>query len=214
MGHTATRAGEDVPEWKEKAFMRACGAEFLATLLFVFFNCGNAVASGRLGTRNATLQISLCFGLTITVLAHAVGHVSGGHINPAVSIALCATKKVSMVKCGCYVISQCLGAIIGAAILKGVLPSALGDGNLGATLVSSDLSVGKVWAGSDDDIPPGDHCLRHDRPQQTEPRERTAGHRALDLCVPSDRGAVHRVRDQSCEVTWTCGSGWGVCRPL
>lgn len=133
----------DTDQLKTRNFWRACSAEFAATLLFVFFNCGNAVASGRLGEHNATLQISLCFGLTITVLAHTFGHVSGGHINPAVTFGLTITSKIDVVKCGMYILSQCLGAIAGAGLLKVVLPEPLASGSLGATLLAADVTVGE-----------------------------------------------------------------------
>jgi len=78
------------------------------------------------------------------VLVHGVGHISGGHINPAVTFSLAVTGKVSPIKAAIYVVAQCFGGITGAAILKGILPAPLDDGSLGATLVASDLSVGKA----------------------------------------------------------------------
>merc|ERR1712224_82476 len=72
------------------------------------------------------------------------GHISGGHINPAVTFSLAVTGKVSPIKAAIYVVAQCFGGITGAAILKGILPAPLDDGSLGATLVASDLSVGKA----------------------------------------------------------------------
>jgi len=126
-----------------KRFWRGASAEALATLLFVFFNCGNAVAATtNYSTQNATLQIALCFGLTITVLAHGIGHVSGGHINPAVTFGLMITQKCDPIKGIIYIIMQCIGAILGSAILKGILPDPMDDG-LGANGLATNVTAGK-----------------------------------------------------------------------
>ena len=64
------------------------------------------------------IQIALCFGLIVGTMVWCIGHISGGHINPAVTVALLVTRKISVVKAVLFVVAQCLGAIIGAAFLK------------------------------------------------------------------------------------------------
>ena len=64
------------------------------------------------------VQIALCFGLIVGTMVWCIGHISGGHINPAVTVALLVTRKISVVRAVLFVVAQCLGAIIGAAFLK------------------------------------------------------------------------------------------------
>ncbi len=106
-------------------------AEFLGTFVLVLFGTGVAVMSG--GDRLIT---ALAFGLSVVLMAFAVGHVSGGHFNPAVSLTMFLKKKISSIDLGLYVVSQVLGAIVGSALLVLFLGS---NAALGATLVSSDL---------------------------------------------------------------------------
>lgn len=88
-------------------------AEFIGTFTLVFIGCGTAAITG-----GSLLITSLAFGIAIIMMAYTVGSVSGGHFNPAVSTGMLFTGKLSVVDfCG-YVISQILGAIAGAGILK------------------------------------------------------------------------------------------------
>ena len=64
------------------------------------------------------VQIALCFGLIVGTMVWCIRHISGGHINPAVTVALLVTRKISVVRAVLFVVAQCLGAIIGAAFLK------------------------------------------------------------------------------------------------
>lgn len=92
--------------------MKAYIAEFIGTLVLVLFACGVAVFSGV-----NTVATSLAFGLVIVAMAYSIGNVSGCHINPAVSLAMLISKKMSVKDfCG-YVIAQILGALAGAALL-------------------------------------------------------------------------------------------------
>lgn len=94
-------------------------AEFVGTLFLVLFGCASCVS----GLNPADIvQIALAFGLTIATMAQAFGHVSGCHLNPAVTIAMLVAGKVSFVKAGCYILSQCLGAVCGSALLESLTP--------------------------------------------------------------------------------------------
>jgi len=94
-------------------------AEFIATLLFVFVSCGSGIAFTLKGNGDY-LGIALAFGFSITVLAYSIGHHSGGHINPMVTVGLLALGKVEPLMAVFYIIAQCLGAICGAALLLAV----------------------------------------------------------------------------------------------
>lgn len=127
-----------------KDFWRAVSGEYLATLIFVLLGLGSTInwAAGEEKPPPADLVlISLCFGLSIATMVQCFGHISGGHINPAVTAAMVVTKKLSLAKAVFYVVAQCLGAITGAGILYLVTPAAL-RGSLGVTTVTSKISLG------------------------------------------------------------------------
>ncbi|XP_006634102.3 aquaporin-4 isoform X1 [Lepisosteus oculatus] len=126
-----------------QSFWRAVSGEFLATLIFVLLCLGSTINwSAKEKQIPADLVlISLCFGLSIATMVQCFGHISGAHINPAVTAAMVCTKKLSLAKAVFYVIAQCLGAIVGAGILYLVTPSDV-RGTLGVTAVSPKISVG------------------------------------------------------------------------
>lgn len=93
-------------------------AEFFGTLWLVFGGCGSAVlAAGfpELGIGFAC--VALAFGLTVLTMAYAVGHISGGHFNPAVTLGLWAGGRFSAKEVVPYIVAQVIGGIVGAAIL-------------------------------------------------------------------------------------------------
>ncbi|XP_075954146.1 aquaporin-4 isoform X3 [Anarhichas minor] len=127
-----------------KGFWRAVSGEYLATLIFVLLGLGSTInwAAGEEKPPPADLVlISLCFGLSIATMVQCFGHISGGHINPAVTVAMVVTRKLSLAKAVFYVVAQCLGAITGAGILYLVTPAAV-RGSFGVTTVNSNISVG------------------------------------------------------------------------
>jgi aquaporin Z len=89
-------------------------AELIGTLVLVFMGCGSAVIAGG-DIRD--VGISFAFGLSVLALVYTIGSISGCHINPAVSISMLAAGKMKAKDTIMYVIVQCIGAIIGAAIL-------------------------------------------------------------------------------------------------
>lgn len=97
---------------------KRCGAEFLGTFWLVFGGCGSAVLAAaypQLGI--GFVGVSLAFGLTVLTMAFAVGHVSGGHFNPAVTVGLFAAKRIPASDILPYVLSQAVGGIAGAGVL-------------------------------------------------------------------------------------------------
>lgn len=93
-------------------------AEMLGTMVLVLMGCGSAVIAGADGTTGVgLLGISFAFGLSVVAMAYAIGHISGCHINPAISIAMVAAGRMKMDEAIRYIIAQIIGAIIGAGIL-------------------------------------------------------------------------------------------------
>lgn len=97
-------------------------AEFIGTMVLVLFGCGTAVVTGGLsgGTGSGTLgvlAIALAFGLSIVAAAYAIGHISGCHVNPAVSLAVLINGGLSFSDFIGYVIAQIAGAFAGSGIL-------------------------------------------------------------------------------------------------
>ena len=101
---------------------RKLGAEFLGTFWLVFGGCGSAVLAANFGGDGNPLGIglvgvSLAFGLTVLTMAYAVGHLSGGHFNPAVSCGLCAAGRFPAAELGPYVLAQVAGAFAAGFVL-------------------------------------------------------------------------------------------------
>jgi aquaporin Z len=97
---------------------RRAAAEFLGTLWLVLGGCGSAVlAAGFPKVGIGLLGVSLAFGLTVLTMAYAIGHISGCHLNPAVTVGLVVSGRFPAKDLPTYVIAQVLGAIAGAGIL-------------------------------------------------------------------------------------------------
>ena len=93
-------------------------AELIGTFVLVFVACGTAIATQCSVTNYAGyLATALAFGLVIVAMAYSIGNISGCHINPAVSLAMLLTKKMSVKDFIGYVVAQCIGAILGAVAL-------------------------------------------------------------------------------------------------
>ncbi len=98
--------------------MKKCIAEFLGTLWLVLGGCGSAVLAAaypELGI--GFFGVALAFGLTVVTMAYAIGHISGCHLNPAVTLGLMTAGRFNKNDVFPYIISQLLGAIAGAGIL-------------------------------------------------------------------------------------------------
>ena len=102
--------------------MRKLIAEFFGTYWLVFGGCGSALfAAGIPDLGIGFAGVSLAFGLTVLTMAYAVGHISGGHFNPAVTLGLWAGGRFEAKDILAYIISQCLGAIAAAGTLIFIL---------------------------------------------------------------------------------------------
>ena len=116
--------------------MRALAAEFIGTFALVFFGCG-AIANGLPPT-----SVALAFGLVITVMIYALGHISGAHFNPAVSIAFAVGRHLAWSRAATYVMAQVLGATAGALALRLTLGA---DADLGVTQPSGSVAQAFAW---------------------------------------------------------------------
>lgn len=102
--------------------LKAYVAEFIGTLVLVVFGCGTAATIGTSSEAGTGyLLTALAFGLVIVAMAYSVGNVSGGHVNPAVSLAMTVAGRMDIVDFAGYVVAQFLGATVGAGILVAIV---------------------------------------------------------------------------------------------
>ena len=111
-------------------------AECIGTLILVFVGCGTVCVLG-----GDLLGIAAAFGLAVTVMIYTIGAVSGCHINPAVSIALCAAKKFPVKDTVAYCIAQFIGATLGAGLIILVMGTGALTAGLGMTAPAAGISV-------------------------------------------------------------------------
>ena len=99
-------------------------AELLGTCSLVLFGCGSAVIAGMSAVGPSgigLLGISMAFGFSVVAMAYAIGGISGCHINPAVTIGVLVAGKMEVKEAVFYIISQCIGAILGTAIIVAIV---------------------------------------------------------------------------------------------
>ncbi|NXV24264.1 MIP protein, partial [Cepphus grylle] len=113
-------------ELRSSAFWRAVLAEFLGSLLYALLGLGASLrwAPGP----PSVLGSALAFGLAQATLVQVLGHVSGGHVNPAITLAFLMASQVSLARALGYMLAQLLGALAGAGVLYGVTPAPLHPG--------------------------------------------------------------------------------------
>lgn len=133
---------------------RSLVAELVGSLLLVLVGCGSCMGgdpaepASALDDQANIVRIALCFGITVASLAQTIGHVSGCHINPAVTLGLVIGAKIGVIKGLLYIAAQCVGAICGAAILKTVVSQdeIRGAAGLGMTGLGHGISIGQAVA--------------------------------------------------------------------
>lgn len=129
-------------------------AEFFGTFWLVFAGCGSAVLAAGFNGEGSNLGIgfigvSLAFGLTVLTMAYAVGHISGGHFNPAVTIGLVAGGRFAAKDAAGYIAAQVVGGIVAAAVLYFIASGKQGWVAGGfASNGYGDLSPGKYGLGA------------------------------------------------------------------
>ncbi|CAH0393354.1 unnamed protein product [Bemisia tabaci] len=118
---------------------KALVAEALGTLFINFFGCLSAVNLVEPQAAPNLVLIALTFGFIVFVAVQSVGHVSGAHINPAITVGLLVTGKVTIIRAFLYIVVQVLGAIAGSAILRALTPSSY-DGGFGVNKLANNLT--------------------------------------------------------------------------
>jgi len=129
-----------------KRLLRDTFVEFVATTLFIFAGTLSAASTGYKlvgmkvdGDVARTLPIAMVFGVSIMVLAFSIGHLTGGHMNPAVSSLMLFRRQISPLKMGCYWLAQFIGGLVGACLTWGCI---------------SNLANQETFGGKDYDRPP------------------------------------------------------------
>lgn len=107
-------------------------AEAVGTGALIFVGAGAVLSHITTGSSLGTVGIALAHGFIILVMVYALAHISGAHINPAVTIAAVATRRLSVPRGVGYIMAQLAGAIVGAWLLTLVFPSAPVEANMGA----------------------------------------------------------------------------------
>jgi MIP family channel proteins len=133
----ATRATNSRPAAapsRKPDLARRATAEALAAFALVFAGCGAIVADAQYGGALGAVGVSLVFGLIIMVMVYATGHLSGAHINPAVTVAFTLSRHFPARDAAAYVAAQLAGATAGALLLLAVWPGR--PAQLGATVPS------------------------------------------------------------------------------
>jgi len=121
-----------------------CAAEFIATFALVFIGSGAICLLAVPGSPQNLIGIGLAHGLTITAMIAAIGHISGAHINPAVTIALLVVIKIEAPLAIAYIIAQLAGAVVAAFLLKEIFspfPEAMNTFHLGSTTPLADAKT-------------------------------------------------------------------------
>ena len=127
-------------ELASKANLRAYAAELMGTMLFVAFGTGTVIVTGG----DNLVAIALAHGIAIAAMVYITANISGGHINPAVTLGMIVTRQIKIAPGILYMAAQCTGAIAATAVLYLVLENAVGNAtNFGAhgintTAVSGD----------------------------------------------------------------------------
>ena len=122
--------------------IRRAAAEGIGVFALVFAGCGAIVAEAEHPGSLGTVGIALVFGLTVMAMIYAVGHLSGAHLNPAVTVAFVLTRHFPRAEALAYVGAQAVGALVAATLLAAIWPSQ--PAALGTTLPT--VGVGSAFA--------------------------------------------------------------------
>jgi aquaporin TIP len=120
----------------DRDLWKACLAEFIGAFTLVVAGVGAIISTQNLGDGGNLVAVALAHGLAIGLMVAALGHVSGGHFNPAVTISMLSTGQVNVTRAVGYVVAQLLGAVVGAGILTVIFPALgeMGRNNIGVNL--------------------------------------------------------------------------------
>lgn len=111
-----------VRELRTGAFWRAVTAELVGMTLFVFIGISSAVGTWDNEGPSQEVKVALAFGLAIATLAQSLGHISGAHLNPAITVGLLVSCQISIIRALFYILAQMLGAMLASGIVYGIRP--------------------------------------------------------------------------------------------
>jgi aquaporin TIP len=117
-------------------YLRRGFAEFVGAFALIFIGAGSLIYGNIVGS-------ALAHGLVIAVMASAVGHISGGHFNPAITFGFVVTRRITLPLAGVYWISQLAGAVLAALLLKWALPGTILT-NVGAPAIDPSIENGEA----------------------------------------------------------------------
>ena len=98
--------------------LNKCLAEIFGTFMLVFFGVGSAVLAGEV---TGNLGVSIAFGISIVAAAYSIGHISGAHLNPAVSLGVFVSGRMTVLEMVRYILSQLIGALLGILFIVSIL---------------------------------------------------------------------------------------------
>jgi len=124
---------------------KALAAEFIGTFTLIFIGVGAIAADFLTGGKLGLTGVALAHGLAIAVMVSATGAISGGHLNPAVTIGALVGKKISLTNAIGYIVAQCLGAIVAAWVVTLAIPGEVLDAvKMGTPELGSNITSGQA----------------------------------------------------------------------
>ncbi|XP_066538122.1 aquaporin-1a.2 [Hoplias malabaricus] len=124
-------------EFRSAVFWRAVMAEFIGMTLFIFIGLASAVGNQNNEDPDQEVKVALAFGLAIATLAQSLGHVSGAHLNPAITLGMVVSCQISALKAAFYILAQMLGAVVASGIMSKLTP---GETTLGINTLATNLT--------------------------------------------------------------------------
>lgn len=124
--------------------MKKYYAEMIGTMTLVLLGCGSAVFNGGCTTPAQTLMVAVAFGLAVVAMAYTIGGISGCHINPAITLGVFLSGRMSGKDAAMYILFQVIGAFIGSAIIYLLISGLNGDfvTRTGANVCTTNLGAG------------------------------------------------------------------------
>ena len=117
-------------------------AEMVGTFVLTFLGCGTAVALGCGADTASIVGTAMAFGLAVVAMAYTIGGISGCHINPAITLGVFLSGRMSAKDCGMYMVFQVIGAILAAAVLAGIVGTASPDAIITTSTRASSCAFG------------------------------------------------------------------------
>lgn len=126
-------------------WLRPALAELVGTFALIFIGAGSIIVDSYTGGGVGLVGVALAHGFLIAGIVSSIGHISGGHINPAVTVAFLVTRRIGVGLGALYIVSQLLGAVLAAFLLRALFPAdAASAVNLGATALGAGIGF---WQG-------------------------------------------------------------------